>query len=405
MSNPTLSQFPIIERLPGYPLAEIVEQMQAQRRLGADVINLGMGNPDGATPDFVVDKLCEAAKKSKNHRYSVSRGIPKLRKALCDMYERRWGVALDMDHETVATMGAKEGLSHLVLAITAPGDMVLVPNPTYPIHYFAPIIARASVRDIRCNVMEDFFSNLSRAMKTVHPKPKILICSFPSNPTGHCVDVAYFKELIKFAKANGLWVVHDLAYADIAFDGYEPPSILQVDGAKDVAIELYSLSKGYNMPGWRVAFAAGNRAMITALKKIKSYLDYGMFQPIQIAATVCLNDGSEHARQISKMYEKRRDILVDGLNKIGWQIAKPKATMFIWAKIPDAFSHLDSVEFAKLLLKEADVCVAPGIGFGEYGEGHVRFALVENEKRLQQAVRSIKKFLASATDNVTKLAR
>lgn len=392
MSRATDSPFPILERLPGYPLAEVVEQMNAQRREGADVINLGMGNPDGASPDFVVDKLCEAARKSKNHRYSVSRGIPKLRQALCAMYERRFGVKIDPDTEAVATMGAKEGLSHLILAITAPGDMVLAPNPTYPIHYFAPIIARASVRDIRLGDLNDYFSNLSRAMRTVHPRPKILICSFPANPTGHVVDLDFFKELIAFAKKNSLWLVHDLAYADIAFDGYEPPSILQVDGAKDVAVELYSLSKGYNMAGWRVAFAAGNAAMIAALKKIKSYLDYGMFQPIQIAATVCLNEGDAFARENSGVYQHRRDVLIDGLDKIGWRIEKPKATMFVWAKIPEAFSKLDSVAFAKLLLKEADVCSAPGIGFGEYGEGHVRFALIENEKRLQQAVRNIKKW-------------
>lgn len=398
-------QFPILERLPGYPLAEVVDQMNRQRREGADVINLGMGNPDGATPDFIVDKLCEAARKIKNHRYSVSRGIPKLRKAVCDMYERRWGVKLDYDHEAVVTMGAKEGLSHLILAITSPGDMVLAPNPTYPIHYFAPIIARASVRDIRLDSIEDYFSNLSRAVKTVHPRPKILICSFPANPTGHVVDVSFFKELVQFAKKNGLWIVHDLAYADTCFDGYEAPSILQVDGAKDVAVELYSMSKGYNMPGWRVAFALGNPAMIAALKKIKSYLDYGMFQPIQIAATVCLNDGAVFARENAALYQRRRDVIVDGLGKIGWEIPKPKATMFVWAKIPDAFSRLDSVEFAKLLLKEADVCCAPGIGFGEYGEGHVRFALVENEKRIQQAVRGIKKWFqgAGAEDGKRKL--
>lgn len=392
MSRATDSPFPILERLPGYPLAEVVEQMNAQRREGADVINLGMGNPDGASPDFVVDKLCEAARKSKNHRYSVSRGIPKLRQALCAMYERRFGVKIDPDTEAVATMGAKEGLSHLILAITAPGDMVLAPNPTYPIHYFAPIIARASVRDIRLGDLNDYFSNLSRAMRTVHPRPKILICSFPANPTGHVVDLDFFKELVAFAKKNSLWLVHDLAYADIAFDGYEPPSILQVDGAKDVAVELYSLSKGYNMAGWRVAFAAGNAAMIAALKKIKSYLDYGMFQPIQIAATVCLNEGDAFARENSGVYQHRRDVLIDGLDKIGWRIEKPRATMFVWAKIPEIFSNLDSVAFAKLLLKEADVCSAPGIGFGEYGEGHVRFALIENEKRLQQAVRNIKKW-------------
>lgn len=392
MSLEHLTQFSILHRLPGYPLAEVVEQMQTQRREGADVINLGMGNPDGATPDFIVDKLCEAAKKSKNHRYSVSRGIPKLRQAVCDLYKRRWDVSLDFDHEVVATMGAKEGLAHLILAITQPGDMVLAPNPTYPIHYFAPVIARANVRDIRCQKEDDFFSNVSRAMRTVHPRPKVLICSFPSNPTAYCVDVKFFEELVSFAKKNELLLVHDLAYADISFDGYEPPSIMQASGAKDIAVELYSMSKGYNMPGWRVAFAVGNSTMIAALKKIKSYLDYGMFQPIQIAATVCLNEGGEFAKENSSLYQRRRDVFVDGMNKIGWQIEKPKATMFVWAKVPDTFSHLSSLEFSKLLLKEADVCCAPGIGFGEYGEGYVRFALVENEKRIQQAVRCVKKW-------------
>lgn len=393
MADSLLSEFSLIDRLPPYPLAEIVEQMQKQRRQGADVINLGMGNPDGEAPDFVVEKLCEAAHKGKNHRYSVSRGIPKLRQALCDWYKRKFSVEINPDTEVVVTMGAKEGLSHLVLAITQPGDMVLVPNPTYPIHYYAPILARCNVRNVRCDVMDGFFDNLTRAMKTVHPTPRLLICSFPSNPTGYVVDLDFFRELVTFAKAHGLYVIHDLAYADLIFEEGVAPSILQVPGARDVAVELYSMSKGYNMPGWRVAFAAGNVKLVTALKKIKSYFDYGLFQPVQIAATVCLNEGDGFARQNRELYRKRRDVLVDGFAKAAWVIPVPKATMFIWAKIPEKFSSLDSVEFAKEMLKRADVCCAPGIGFGEFGEGYVRFALVENEKRIGQAAKNIRRWM------------
>jgi len=290
----------------------------------------------------------------------------------------------------IATMGAKEGLSHLILAMTQPGDMILAPNPTYPIHYFAPVIARANVRDIRCDDLDEYLRSLYRAVKTVHPSPKAVVCSFPSNPTGLCVDLDFFKELVSFSKKNGVYLIHDLAYADICFDGYEAPSILQVPEAKDIAVELYSMSKGYSMPGWRVGFAAGNERMIAVLKKIKSYLDYGMFQPIQIAATVALNEGDSYVKEICDIYQERRDVIVDGLNSIGWEIAKPKATMFVWAKIPEKFALDGSLAFSKQMLKEAQVCCAPGIGFGEYGEGYVRFALVENEKRIKQAVKSIK---------------
>ena len=384
---------PLIKRLPPYPLTEIVEQMSQQRRAGADVINLGMGNPDRASPQFVVEKLCEAAQKSKNHRYSVSRGIPKLRLAICDWYKRRYDVDLDFDREAVATMGAKEGLSHLILAITQPSDIVLVPNPTYPIHHYAPVLARAVVRDVRCDQIENYFSNLEHAVKTVSPKPKILICSFPSNPTALTVELDFFKDLVKFCKRHDLFVVHDLAYADLVYDGYHAPSLMQVPGAKDISVELYSMSKGYNMPGWRVAFAVGNEDMISALKKIKSYLDYGMFQPIQIAATVCLNQGDEFAKNNAKLYQARRDVLVDGFLKIGWNFPKPKATMFVWARIPEKYIEMGSVAFAKFLLKQADVCCAPGIGFGSHGEGYVRFALVENKKRIQQAIKNVKKIL------------
>lgn len=367
--------------------------MMSQRRLGEDVINLGMGNPDLPTPKHIVDKLVEASIKPKNHRYSVSRGIPKLRQAVCNWYKRRYDVQLDWDHEAIATMGAKEGFSHLVLALTQPGDVVMVPNPSYPIHLYAAIIADADIRSIKMDPLTDFFPNVERALKTTFPKPKILVVSFPSNPTTQIVDISFFKDLVAFAKKNGLLVIHDFAYADLVFDGYVAPSILQVDGAKDVAVELTSLSKTYSMPGWRVGFVCGNREMVYALTRIKSYLDYGMFQPIQIAATVALDGPESHVKEICQVYQDRRDVLCDGLNAAGWPIEKPKATMFVWAKIPDKFSHMSSLEFSKFLLSEAKVCVSPGVGFGEYGEGYVRFALVENEKRIKQAVASIKKLL------------
>lgn len=387
------SPFSLMERMPPYPLTEVVQQMTSQRKDGHDVINLGMGNPDGATPDFVVDKLCEAAQKTKNHRYSISKGIPKLREAICERYARRYDVKLDAESEAVTTLGAKEGLSHLVMAVTQPGDTVLAPNPTYPIHYYAPILAKASVGEVRMNVLEEFFPNLEQALHTIHPKPRFLIVSFPANPTGHCVELEFFNDLVKFAKKHGIYIIHDLAYADLVFDGYEAPSFLQADGAKDVGVEIYSMSKGYNMAGWRVAFALGNPHMIGALRKIKSYLDYGMFQPVQIAATVALNEGDAFTSENAKVHQERRDVLIDGLARLGWQIEKPKATMFVWAEIPQKFKAMGSVEFAKTMLKEANVCCAPGVGFGDYGEGFVRFALVENVKRIQQAVRNLKEFL------------
>jgi len=385
--------FPRIARLPPYILGQVTAQMTQQRKKGEDVINLGMGNPDLPTPHFIVNKLIEAAQKHKNHRYSVSRGIPKLRKAICDWYKRRYKVNLDWDTEAIATMGAKEGLSHLILAMTQPGDIVLVPNPSYPIHLYAPIIAGADICGIRMDNLDDFFPSLEKSLKTIAPKPKFLILSFPSNPTTHVVDLEFFEKVVKVAKKHHIWVIHDLAYADLTFDGYKAPSILQVKGAKDVAVELYSLSKGYSMPGWRVGFTCGNKELVAALTRIKSYLDYGMFQPIQIAATVALNGPESHVKEISETYRKRRDVLCEGLTKAGWPIDKPKATMFVWAKIPDKFFSLGSLEFSKLLLSKSLVCVSPGIGFGEYGEGYVRFALVENEKRIRQAVRGIKQLL------------
>lgn len=382
--------YPRLGRLPPYVLSEITQQMTQLRRKGNDVINLGMGNPDLPTPPHIVSKLMESAQKPKNHRYSVSRGIPKLRQAICSWYERRYDVKLDWDHEAIATMGAKEGLSHLILAITQPGDIVLVPNPSYPIHTYAAIIAGADIRGMRMNPFDDFFPYIERSFKTIFPKPKYLIISFPSNPTTQVVELDFFEELVSFAKKHNIMVIHDLAYADLCFDGYRAPSILQVKGAKDVTVELYSLSKGYSMPGWRVGFVCGNRQMVAALTKVKSYLDYGMFQPIQIAATVALNGPEATVHAACETYRKRRDVLCEGLTKAGWSIDKPKATMFVWAKIPEKFSSLGSMEFSKLLLSKALVCVSPGIGFGEYGEGYVRFALVENENRIKQAVRGIK---------------
>lgn len=367
--------------------------MTIQRQKGEDIINLGMGNPDLPTPPHVVSKLIEAAQKAKNHRYSVSRGIPKLRQAICSWYKRTYDVDLDWDYEAIATMGAKEGLSHLVLAVSEPDDVIFVPNPSYPIHVYAAVIAGAKARGIRMKVDESFISDLDQIYKDSLPKPRLMILSFPSNPTTQVVDLNFFKELVSWAGRSDVLLIHDLAYADLTFDGYKAPSILQVEGAKEVAVEIYSLSKGYSMPGWRVGFVCGNRDMVSALTRIKSYLDYGMFQPIQIAATVALNGPHGYVEQVCDTYRGRRDILCEGLSQAGWVIEKPQATMFVWAKIPDKFSSLGSLDFSKLLLSEAKVCVSPGVGFGDYGEGYVRFALVENEKRIRQAVRGIKKIL------------
>lgn len=383
-------EFDRIKRLPPYTLGVVTQLMTEARRRGEDIINLGMGNPDLPTPPHIVDKVCEAAGKPKNHRYSVSRGIPKLRQAICKWYQRRYQVDLDFDFEALATIGAKEGFSHLVLAATSPGDVVFVQSPTYPIHLYAPVIAGADVRAIRTDDTQDFFENLERATASIWPKPKLLILSFPTNPTGQTVDLSFFERVVAFAKKHSIGVIHDFAYADLYFEGQQPPSILQVPGAKDVAVEIYSLSKSYSMPGWRVGFCCGNREMVAALKKLKSYLDYGMFQPIQIAATVALDGPQDCVEEIRDTYRARRDALCDGLNRLGWDVPKPRATMFVWAKLPEAFESMGSLEFSKLLLKEAQVAVSPGIGFGEGGDSYVRFALVENEKRIKQAVRGIK---------------
>ncbi len=389
-----MEEFPRIKRLPPYVFAVVTDLKSKMRRAGEDIIDLGMGNPDLPTPKHIVDKLMEAARNPKNHRYSLSRGIPKLRLAICNWYKRHYGVELDPDTEAIATIGAKEGISHLVLATMGPGDVAIVPNPTYPIHMYSVIIAGADVRSISLTAGEgDFMDRVQRAMKTIWPKPKVMIISFPHNPTTEVVDLDFFKRVVAFAKEHGILVIHDLAYADLVFDGYTAPSILQVPGAKDVAVELYSMSKGYSMPGWRVGFVLGNRRMVAALQRIKSYLDYGMFQPIQIAATVALNGPYRVAEEAVDVYRRRRDCLVDGFARIGWEFEKPRGTMFVWAPIPEPFRAMGSVEFAKLLLSKGKVAVSPGIGFGEHGEGFVRFALVENEHRIRQAIRGAKAVL------------
>ena len=392
-----MEEFQRIKRLPPYVFAVVTELKSKMRRAGEDVIDLGMGNPDLATPKHIVDKLIEAARNPRNHRYSLSRGIPKLRQAICAWYKRKYDVDLDPDTEAIATIGAKEGISHLMMAIMGSGDIAMVPNPTYPIHAYSVIIAGADVRSISLTSGEgDFMDRAQRAMKTLWPKPKVMIISFPHNPTTEVVDLAFFKRVVAFTKEHGMLVVHDLAYADLVFDGYRAPSILQVPGAKDVAVEMYSMSKGYSMPGWRVGFVVGNKRMVSALTRLKSYLDYGMFQAIQVAATVALNGPHRVVDEAVEVYRKRRDCLVDGFARIGWEFPKPKGTMFVWAPVPEPFAAIGSLEFSKLLLTKAKVAVSPGVGFGEHGEGFVRFALVENEHRIRQAIRGVKALLQQA---------
>ncbi len=382
-----------VDRLPPYILGEVTALMMKARRDGDDIINLGMGNPDLPTPKHIVEKVIDAARKHKNHRYSVSRGIPKLRQAISSWYKRNYNVNIDPEREAIATIGAKEGLSHLILALTQPGDVVMVPSPAYPIHSYSVIIAGADLRTIPIIEPDHFLAELKRATKTMWPKAKVLILNFPANPTTQVVDLAFLKKLVAFAREHKLKIIHDLAYADLVFDGYKAPSILQVPGAKKLAVEFYSLSKGYSMPGWRVGFCCGNAGMVESLRKIKSYLDYGMFAPVQIAATVALDGPQQCVADTVEIYRKRRDVLCDGLNRIGWEVEKPQATMFVWAKIPDQVRNKKSIPFSKKLLKEAKVAVSGGLGFGEYGEGYVRFALVENEKRIRQAVKGIKKVI------------
>ncbi len=379
-----------IERMPPYVFAIVNELKMKARRRGEDIIDLGMGNPDQGTPQHIVDKLCEAAENPKNHRYSLSKGIPKLREAITDWYRRKYDVVLDPETEAIATIGSKEGISHLALTLIGPGDSVLVPNPTYPIHAYSVIVSNGDVRHVPMTLDGDFFFELSEAYRQTWPRPKAVMLNFPHNPTTRVVDRDFFEKVVAFAKENNVIVIHDLAYAELVFDGYRAPSFLEVDGAKDVGVEFTSLSKTYNMPGWRVGFCAGNPEIIAALTKMKSYLDYGMFQPIQIAAIIALKGDQDCVREIVTMYRSRRDVLCDGLNRIGWEIEKPKATMFVWARIPERYRALGSLEFSKLVLDKAKVAVSPGIGFGDYGDEFVRFALVENEHRTRQAVRGIR---------------
>ena len=387
--------FPRVNKLPPYVFDEIQKLKMEARRLREDIIDFGMGNPDQPTPSPIVEKLREVSLKPATHRYSQSKGIPRLRKSICDWYERRFSVHLDPESEAVVTMGSKEGLAHLALATLDKGDAVLVPNPSYPVHPYGFVIAGADIRHVPIGKNVDFFSELDNAIKNSYPKPKMLVLNFPSNPTTQCVEIEFFEKIVEIAREHEIWVVQDLAYADLCFDGYEAPSILQVEGAKEVAVEFFSLSKSYNMPGWRVGFCCGNKDLLAALSRIKSYFDYGLFTPIQVAAIKALDEGDEYVVAIKETYESRRDTLVKGLNNSGWPTETPKATMFVWSKIPDSMINLGSLEFSKLLLKEAKVAVSPGVGFGDYGEGYVRFSLIENEHRIKQAVRSIKKFISS----------
>ncbi|HEY9150096.1 MAG TPA: alanine transaminase [Gammaproteobacteria bacterium] len=383
-------EFARIKRLPPY-VFNIVNELKAKARArGEDIIDFGMGNPDRPTPQHIVDKLVEAAQRGDTHRYSVSRGIPRLRRAICTWYKRRFDVDLDPETQAIVTIGSKEGLAHLALATMGPGDAVLVPNPAYPIHPYGFVISGADIRHVPMIEGVDFFEALEKAIKDSWPKPKMLVLNFPGNPTTQCVDLEFFERVVAIAREHDIWVVHDIAYADLVFDGYVAPSILQVPGATDVAVEFYSLSKSYNMPGWRVGFMCGNKTLVAALARMKSYLDYGTFTPIQVAAITALEGPQECVREIAAVYESRRDVLCDGLNALGWEVEKPKATMFVWAPIPEQYRHLGSLEFSKRLLAEAKVAVAPGIGFGDYGDTHVRFGLIENEHRTRQAVRCIR---------------
>ncbi len=381
-----MKSFARLERLPPYVFATVNQIKMDARRAGKDIIDLGMGNPDLPTPKHIVDKLIEASQKPHNHRYSASMGITKLRMAIASWYKRRFDVDIDPNTEAIVTIGAKEGISHLILVTIRPGDVVFTPNPTYPIHPYSAIISGGDVRGIPVGPGKDFFEDLMSATRQTWPRPKVLIISYPHNPTTEVVDIEFFEKIVDYAKENDIMIIHDLAYADLAFDGYEPPSFLQVKGAKDVGVEFFSLSKSYSMPGWRVGFCVGNREIVGALARIKSYLDYGIFQPIQIAAIIALDGPQDCVKEICDTYKARRDALISGLNRIGWEIESPKGTMFVWGKIPDKYLPMGSVEFSKLLINEAQVAVAPGLGFGEYGDDFVRFALIENNMRINQAV-------------------
>jgi alanine-synthesizing transaminase len=395
-------EFRRITGLPPYVFAQIDALKLAARRAGRDVIDLGFGNPDVPSPPVAVEKLVEAARNPRNHRYSASRGIPKLRQAVSSLYLRRFGVELDPDTEVLTTIGAKEGLSHLMWVLLGPGDSALVPSPSYPIHIYAPLFAGAEVRQVRLenagdddgpSASEAFFENLVESWESAWPKPRVIVLSFPHNPTTACVDLQWMTRIVDFAKEHDVVLVHDFAYADISFDGYHPPSILQVPGAKEVAVELYSMTKSFSMAGWRVAFLVGNAEVVAALTKLKSYLDYGTFQPIQIAAIVAMNEAPDYPKEVNETYKARRDALCDGLNRIGWHLRKPKGTMFVWAPIPEPYREMGSLEFSSFLVSEAEVATSPGVGFGPGGDGYVRFALIENDKRISQAVRNLRRSL------------
>ncbi|MGH8875412.1 MAG: aminotransferase class I/II-fold pyridoxal phosphate-dependent enzyme [Acidimicrobiia bacterium] len=386
-------EFRRIHNLPPYVFAQVNELKLQARRAGEDIVDLGFGNPDIPSPPEVVEKLVEAARNPRNHRYSVSRGLPNLRRAVADRYLRRFGVELDPETEVISTIGAKEGLSHLLWVLLQPGDAALVPDPSYPIHIYAPVLAGAETRRVPVGDEGDYFEHLEETFLSSWPRPRVIIVSFPHNPTTACVERAFFERLAGFAREHQAFVVHDFAYADVAFDGYSPPSLLEVPGGREVGVELYTLTKGHSMPGWRMGFVVGNREAVAALGKLKSYLDYGTFQPIQIASIIALNEGDGYIDQVSETYRRRRDSLVDGLNRAGWKVEKPRGTMFVWAEVPGPYREMGSLEFTIQLLRDAKVAVSPGIGFGSAGEGYVRFALVENEHRIGQAVRGIKRAL------------
>jgi alanine-synthesizing transaminase len=389
-----MEEFSRIQRLPPYVFNITDAMKKSARHRGEDIIDFGMGNPDGATPKHIVDKLVEAALKPATHRYSVSRGLPRLRKAICNWYKTRYNVDLDPDTEAIVTIGSKEGIAHLCLAILDSRDTVMVPNPSYPIHIYGPVIAGAHVVSVPITDCDQFLAQLEDLIPRMTPRPKALIVNFPSNPTTQCVDLPFLARLVELAREYGFHLIHDLAYADLGFDGYKPPSVLEVPGAKDVAVEFFTLSKSYNMPGWRVGFMVGNPVLVNALARLKSYFDYGTFTPIQVASIHALEGPQKCVAQICENYRSRRNVLVEGLNKAGWPVALPRATMFVWAQIPEQYRKMGSLEFSKLLLNEARTAVSPGIGFGDYGDGHVRFSLIENEERTRQALRGIKQMLA-----------
>ena len=390
-------EFRRIPSLPPYVFAHINDLKLQLRRAGEDVIDFGFGNPDIPSNEHVVDKLCEAARRPQNHRYSSSKGIPRLRLAICDYYRDRFGVEIDPETEAITTIGAKEGMSHLMWVLVQPGDSAVVPSPSYPIHIFAPQFAGASITSVPMSTQADFFEEIVEAFERSRPKPRVIIVSFPHNPTTACVDLAFMQRLVDFAREQEVLVVHDFAYGDTAFDGYSPPSILQAEGAKEVAVELYSLTKSWSMAGWRSAFLVGNRDVVAALTRLKSYLDYGTFQPIQIASIIALNECRDYPAEVNAIYQHRRDVLCDGLNRVGWEIEKPKGTMFVWAPIPEPYRELSSLDFAIKLAKEAKVAVSPGSGFGLGGEQFIRFALIENEERTRQAIRGIRRALPELT--------